>query len=185
MIYLIEHPILKFALGLVVVVLGFSFAYKGWNACVLGRFNYWSGFLPATLVSPWLIHLPPGKRSLVKKKEGMLAHMVIGPSFMLCAILFICAGTDLVGLPGTKTLNLVINGGNESARTAVSFDENTGRYAFPIVASTWNKVYHNFFEAKVSEDHDLLGRKIDVMYVQSDKDINGQAVRQANPNQRK
>jgi hypothetical protein len=180
MIYLIEHPILKFALGIVVVLLGLSYGYKGWNAMVLGHFYYWSGFLPATLVSPWLIHLPPGKRSLVKKKEGMLAHMVIGPSFMLCCILFICAGSDLLGLPGTKNLNLVINGFNQAAPTSISFDENTGRYAFPIVNKSWNKVYKNFFQSKVSEDHDLLGRKIDKMYEAPDKDINGATVQKAN-----
>jgi|GEM_PF-426764 len=173
MIYLIEHPILKFGLGILVIVLGFSFIWKGWQAMVLGRFYYWSGFLPATLVSPWLIHLPPSKRSLVKQKEGMLAHMVLGPSFMLCAILFICAGTDLMGLPGTKTLNVIINGGNQAAPTAVSFDENTGRYTFPIVNKTWTKVYRNFFEKKVDEDHDLLGRPIEHMYEAPQKTIDG------------
>ncbi|MBS1988921.1 MAG: hypothetical protein JSS86_05940 [Cyanobacteria bacterium SZAS LIN-2] len=173
MIYLIEHPILKFALGIVVIVLGLSFIWKGWQAMVLGRFYYWSGFLPATLISPWLIHLPPSKRSLVKQKEGMLAHMVLGPSFMLCSVLFICAGTDLLGLPGTKTLNVILNGGNQAAPTSVSFDENTGRYAFPIITKSWNKVYHNFFEAKVSEDHDLMGRPIEKMYEAPAKTIDG------------
>jgi hypothetical protein len=126
------------------------------------------------LISPWLIHLPPKGRSLVKTKEGMMAHMVIGPSFMFCAVLFICAGADLVGLPGTTTLNLIVNGGNQSAPTSISFDENTGRYNFPIVTKSWNKVYHHFFEAKVSEDHDLLGRKIDKMYDAPQKTIGGE-----------
>ncbi len=174
MIYLIEHPILKFGLGLVVIALGLSYIWKGWLAMVLGRNWYWSGFVPITMISPWLIHMPPGKRSLVKTKEGMLAHMVIGPSFMFCAILCICAGTDLVGLPGTKTLNLVVNGGNQAAPTSISFDENTGRYAFPIITKTWSKVYRNFFQHKIDEDHDLLGRKIEHMYEAPQKTIDGQ-----------
>lgn len=180
MIYLIEHPILKVALGVIVIILGFSFIWKGWQAMVLGRFWYWSGFLPATLVSPWIIHLPPSKRSLVKTKEGMLAHMVIGPSFMFCAILCICAGTDLVGFPGTKTLNLIVNGGNQAAPTSISFDENTGRYTFPIVTKSWNKVYKNFFQHKIDEDHDLLGRPIEHMYEAPQKTIDGRQAPTAN-----
>ena len=173
MIYLIEHPILKFAIGVVVIVLGCSFIYKGWLAMVLGRFYYWSGFLPMTLISPWVIHVPPSKRSLIKTKEGMLAHMVIGPSFMFCAILCICAGADLVGLPGTKTLNIIVNGGDQARPTAISFDENTGRYTFPIVTITWTKVYRNFFNKRIDEDHDFFGRKIEHMYEAPEKTIDG------------
>lgn len=175
----LSEPIPRFAFGLVVLVLGISYMYKGWNACVLGRFNYWSGFLPITMISPWLTHLPPGKRSLIKRKEGMLAHMFVGPSFFICGLLCICAGCDFVNLPGTKTLNLILNGGDPNKPTAVSFDENTGRYAFPILVKSGGKFYKHFFETRISEEHDILGRKLDKMIPDQETNIDGARIKHA------
>ena len=175
--FLPQDPIVRIGIGFLVFVLGISFLYKGWNACVLGRFYYWSGFLPFTMISPWLVHLPPGKRSLVKKKEGLLAHMVLGPSFFFCAILALCAGADMMGWPGTKTLNLVLNGGDPNKPTAVSFDENTGRYAFPILRKSGGKLYKQLFETRISEDKDILGRKLEKMIPDQERNIDGAMVK--------
>ena len=169
-------PIGKILVGVILLVLGLSFAWKGWMACVMGRFYYWEGFLPFTVISPWLIHLPPSKRSLVKAKEGMLAHIIMGPSFFLCAILALCAGADMIGWPGTTTLNLVINGLDRNKDTAVSFDPDTGRYSFPMLKKSGGKLYTNLFESKIDEDHDILGRKIEHVLPTERKNIDGQTV---------
>lgn len=179
MSFLPEH-LVKIAIGILVVIVGFSFIWKGWQACVLGRFKYWSGFLPFTLISPWIVHLPQGKRSLIKTKEGMLAHVIIGPSFFLCAVLCICAGADLIGLPGTKTLNLVINGGDELKPTSVSFNERTGKYDFPLLARAGKKFYHQVFEHKVTEETDLFGRKIEKMLPDQQTNLDGARIQKSN-----
>jgi hypothetical protein len=175
MSFLYDH-LPKIAIGILVIIVGFSFIWKGWQGCVMGRFSYWAGFLPFTLVSPWLVHLPQGKRSLVKTKEGMLAHILIGPSFFLCAVLCICAGTDLVGLPGTKTLNHIINGGDEGKPTSISFNENTGRYDFPLAKRASEKFYKQVFEHRISDDKDFFGRKIDKMLPDERTNLDGQRV---------
>jgi hypothetical protein len=157
----LSTPLGKTLIGIVMIVLGLSFAWKGWCGCVMGRFYYWTGFLPLTAISPWCIHLPPGKRSLVKTKEGMMAHMFMGPSFFLCSLLLVCAGSDMLGWPGTTTLNLVLNGMDPNKPTAISFDENTGRYAFPIFKKSGGTLYKKLFESKMDEDKTPWGTKID------------------------
>ncbi len=49
------------ALGVALFLLGGSFAWKGYNALVKGRMLIWKGFLPFTIVSPFVTHLPPTK----------------------------------------------------------------------------------------------------------------------------
>ncbi len=175
----LSEPIVRIILGLLVIAVGISFIWKGWLASVLGRFTYWSGFLPFTIISPWLVHLPQGKRSLIKTKEGMLAHMVMGPSFFLCAVLCICAGADLVGWPGTYYLNLVINGGDTSKPTSISFNERNGKYDFPLLKRASAKFYHQVFEHRVDETHDLLGRKIDQMLPEQTTTIDGARIQKS------
>lgn len=177
---LLSNPIARIAVGLEVFALGVSFVWKGWCGCVLGRFNYWSGFLPITMISPWLTHLPKGERSLVKTKEGMLAHVFIGPSFFFCSVLFLCAGADLLGLPGTNTLNSIINGFDSSKPVAVSFDSTTGRYAFPLLSKAGNKMYKSFFTSRIAEDKDLIGRPIEKMLPEQTTTIDGAAIKAKN-----
>ncbi len=118
--------------GVLLMVLGVSFSWKAFQAIIKGRVKYWDGFLPFTLVSPWLLHLPEKKNSLIKWTEGLWVHLIMGPLFMISAILCLCAGADLTTLPGTATLNLIINGG-KAGNDAVTFDKHVG-YHFPIVA---------------------------------------------------
>jgi hypothetical protein len=174
---LLLNPIAKIAIGLVIFLLGLSFAWKGWTGCVLGRFNYWSGFLPITMISPWLTHLPKGERSLVKTREGMLAHVFLGPSFFFCSVLFLCAGADLLGLPGTNTLNSVINGFDNNKPVAVSFDSTSGRYTFPLLTKAGGTLYKKFFKTKIDESHDLIGRPIEQMLPEQTTTIDGAAIK--------
>jgi hypothetical protein len=121
------------ALGIVVVLLGFSFAYKFYLAAISGKCSYWTGFLPLTMVSPWLTHIPStSKRSLVKHAQGLWVHLVMGPIFLICSILCIAAGTEILGLPGIQALNWVLAAGNSGRAPAVAFDMHTG-YRFPFL----------------------------------------------------
>jgi hypothetical protein len=122
----------QFIAGIVLMVLGVSFIYKAYLAMVKGRLKYWDGFLPFTIVSPFILHLPTSKRSLVKETEGLWVHFIFGPIFMFTAVLCICAGADIAYLPGTATLNLVLNGGKAGA-DKITFDRHYG-YKFPILA---------------------------------------------------
>jgi hypothetical protein len=138
------------AIGVLLILLGGSFCYKAWNATVLGRIHYWSGFLPFTLVSPWFIHLPPGERSLIKTKEGLLCHMFVGPLFFLTAIPLLVVGADLTGLPGTKTINFIVNGGDNGKPPAITYSPPLG-YNFPLAARSSKKI-EKIFQTQIYED---------------------------------
>ena len=138
------------AIGVLLIVLGLSFCYKAWNATVLGRIHYWSGFLPFTLVSPWFIHLPPGERSLIKTKEGLLCHMMVGPLFFITAIPLLVVGFDLTGLPGTQTINFIINGGDKSKTAAIVYSPPL-TYNFPIAVRSSKKI-DKIFQTQIYED---------------------------------
>ena len=129
-----SDPVWSKVIGVILIVLGFSFFYKSWVALIKGRMLYWDGFLPATIVSPWVVHIPPKnlEKSLTKYKEAMWVHVIMGPVFFITAILSLGAGIDMVGLPGTKMINLAFSGGREGAPPAIIFDPRTG-YRFPII----------------------------------------------------
>lgn len=138
------------AIGALLIILGLSFCYKGWIATVLGRAHYWSGFLPFTIVSPWFIHLPPSERSLIKVKEGFVCHAFIGPLFFLTALPLIVAGLDLTGLPGTKTLNFILNAGDSSKPAAVVYSPPLN-YQFPLAIRA-GKSIAKLFNVQIGED---------------------------------
>jgi hypothetical protein len=123
----------QIALGVLVIVLGGSFAYKFFLACVLGKVSYWHGFLPITIVSPLLTHLPSGEKSLVKKTQGIWVHIVMSPIFLICMVLCFAVGTDLTGLPGVQTLNWVLNGCDDSKPAAVQFSHSSYALKFPLL----------------------------------------------------
>lgn len=139
------------AIGALVLALGCSFVYKGWNALVLGRCHYWSGFLPFTVISPWLLHLPPKQGSLVKLREGMLCHMVIGPLFFITSFFFLIPGLDmLTGGYGTKMSNMILNAGDSTKPTAMIYAPPLN-YKFPIMARA-SKTFGKLFNTKIYED---------------------------------
>jgi hypothetical protein len=120
------------AFGVLLIIVGASFGYKTWQALIRGRMLVWHGFLPFTIVSPFLTHLPPGKNSLVKWKEAMWVHVIFGPVFFIVMVLCIGAGIDFVGLPGTQTLNDLLTGNKAGAPPAIVFSKRTG-YQFPFI----------------------------------------------------
>jgi hypothetical protein len=145
---------LDLALGLFVVILGCSFAYKFVVASVLGRCSYWAGFLPITMISPWLVHLPASsKRSLTHQAQGLWVHLIMGPSFLICAILCFAAGTEFMGLPGISTLNLILAGGNTGRPSAVAFDRHSG-FRFPFLQRSSQTFGHRVAKVQLGVDAD-------------------------------
>jgi len=124
-------------IGIVVFLIGCSFAYKFVRACVFGKFDYWAGFLPISIFSPLFVHAPPpkGKRTLVRETSGLWVHLFIGPLFLVLSILAITAGCDLMGLSGTDTLNYILTGGNRMAPLAVTYDKRF-TFQFPFLVRT-------------------------------------------------
>lgn len=145
------------AIGVLCIILGFSFLYKGWNAVVLGRIQYWAGFLPLTIISPWFIHLPAKENSLVKNKEGLFNHVIVGPLFFLTAVPLIVLGTDLCGLPGAASLNFIVNGGDKSKPASILYSPPLN-YQFPIAIRAGKQI-DKIFNTQIYEDphKQLLG----------------------------
>ncbi|HEY9678407.1 MAG TPA: hypothetical protein V6C76_10380 [Drouetiella sp.] len=135
--------------GIFLMVLGISFAFKAYQAGIQGRCMYWSGFLPLTLISPFLLHLPSGKKSLVKPAEGMWVHAVMAPIFLVLSILMFAAGADFTGLPGVATLNVAMNGFKYGRSDSVVFNRRTG-YQFPFIARG-SKQLAKLFGSKIGE----------------------------------
>src|SRR5438552_3899623 len=100
-------------LGLIFLILGCTFSYKFWQAAVLGRVWYWAGFLPLTIISPWIIHLPPRNKAktLTKQMQGIWVHIFFGPAFFICALLTLTGGADMLGFGGTEFVNNVLSMG--------------------------------------------------------------------------
>lgn len=138
--------------GIFLMVLGISFAYKAYQAGIQGRVMYWEGFLPFTIISPFLLHLPAGKKSLVKPAEGMWVHAIIAPIFLVLSVLCFAAGADYTGLPGVATLNVAMNGFKWGRADSVVFNRRTG-YQFPIIPRS-GKQLAKIFGAKIHEDED-------------------------------
>lgn len=119
------------ALATLLIALGISFAYKCLLAAFFGRTSYWAGFLPIGIISPFFIHLPAGKNSLIKPVHGWWVHVIFAPLFFLCSLLLLASGADLVGLPGTQSVNYLMTFGREDVPPAITFSKGVG-FKFPI-----------------------------------------------------
>lgn len=113
---------------------------------------YWEGFLPFTLISPFLLHLPSGKKSLVKPAEGMWVHAVMAPIFGILSLLCFAAGADYTGLPGVATLNVAMNGFKYGHSDSIVFNRRTG-YQFPFIPRSGAKLA-KIFGGKIGEKED-------------------------------
>ncbi len=151
--------------GILLMVIGISFGYKAYQAGIQGRVMYWEGFLPFTLISPFLLHLPAGKRSLVKPAEGMWVHAVMAPIFGVLSVLCLAAGADYTGLPGVSTLNVAMNGFKWGGPISVIFNRRTG-YQFPIIPRT-GKQLAKIFSGKIHEDEAQVYSKDNGSYQQA------------------
>src|SRR5271154_823409 len=116
--------IIKIVIGWVVMILGGSFGYKCYRAAIQGKLTYWSGFLPFSLVSPFLVHSKAKEGTLVKDTTGLWVHLFMGPLFFVLCALLIAIGADLAGFHGTETLNLILGAGNPSAPPAIVYNKN-------------------------------------------------------------
>lgn len=114
------------------IALGLSFGYKAIEATFFGRTWYWTGFFLFGLVSPFFIHWPPGKRSLIKKIQGWWIHITLGPAFFLCALLFTASGAEKLGFNSAEIINYVLTLGRENAPSAITYSKESG-YKFPIL----------------------------------------------------
>lgn len=127
-------------LGAALLLLGISFAYKCILAVFFGRTSYWEGFLPISIISPFFIHLPPGKRSLIKTAHAWWVHVTLGPVFFFVALLCLAAGADQLGLPGTESINYVLSLGRKDVPPAIVYEKESG-YKFPILQKAGEAIY--------------------------------------------
>lgn len=133
----IPEPILRTSLGVFLVLLGLSYAYRFLLAALWGKMWYWKGFLPITIVSPLFIHFPPGKNSLIHTKQDWWVHIVLGPIFFFASVGCLAAGADQLGYDGTnKVNNLVQSGveffGHKGIEPFITYSPTQG-YRFPIL----------------------------------------------------
>jgi hypothetical protein len=148
----------SYALAATLVALGLSFAWKFIQASIFGKVTYWTGFLPFTLISPFLIHLPSKKGSLIREAQGMWVYAIMAPSFFVLSILSIEAGCDIAGLPGTDTINWVVNRGDSLKAPAIVFDKTHFRYSFPMLARDGKLVMEkiNKYNVQMADKDKLL-----------------------------
>jgi len=125
-------PQVSLAAGLVLMLLGISFFYKAAIAVLRGSMPYWAGFLPLTIISPFLIHLPPGKNSLVKTTDGMWIPTVMAPLFFSVGFFCFLAGAEYAGLPAVEATNTALSGG-KVGKPLLTFNKSSG-FAFPLLA---------------------------------------------------
>ncbi|RTL38027.1 MAG: hypothetical protein EKK48_22265 [Candidatus Melainabacteria bacterium] len=125
-------PQASLAVGIALMVLGVSFFYKAVVAIINGRMPYWTGFLPLTIISPLLIHLPGSKNSLIKFTEGMWVMAVMAPVFLVLSVLCLLSGAEYAGLPAVEQVNSALHGGTDG--TAVIAFSKTRGFAFPLLA---------------------------------------------------
>jgi len=119
-------------LGVVLIFLGCSFACKLYLAGAEGRISYWSGFVPFSIISPFLLHLPAGKHSPVRQVHALWVYFIMAPIFLICSALCLAAGAEYFGLPGVSTLNWIIKCGKDTPPVAITFDKKSG-YRFPLI----------------------------------------------------
>lgn len=129
---MLTSPQASLAVGILLMALGVSFFYKAVIALVKGRMEYWTGFLPLTLISPFLIHVPGSKNSLIKNAEGMGVIAVMAPIFLVLSVLCMLSGAEYAGMPAVENMNSALHGGTDG--TAVIAFSKTHGFAFPLLA---------------------------------------------------
>lgn len=135
--------------GIVIMLLGCSFAYKAFVAIIRGKVTYWTGFLPFTIISPFLIHLPRGKKSLIIDAEGLWVHMLMGPVFGVASFFCLLMGADIVGLSATDMINDIMSRSRtNNGLRAIEYDRATG-YRFPIAHRVGNQLQKLIFKSKM------------------------------------
>lgn len=135
--------------GFALFVLGISFAWKFVQAAFSGKVEYWAGlqhfgflFSPITLfISPLFCHLPYNpNNSLIQMRQSLWVHLVFGPVFFIAALMCMCSGADLMGIPGSNSLNYVLTCGRSDVPPFILYSPppetalfDMGQYRFPFV----------------------------------------------------
>ncbi len=134
------------AVGIVLLALAISFSIKCVEAVFFGRTWFWTGFLPAGIVSPFLLHWSPGEKSLFKKIHSWWIHLLLGPAFFLCALCCFSIGMDKFGFDGTGMVNSVLtvswlpNTSHRTVEPAITYSKEEG-YKFPILGRISTAVF--------------------------------------------
>lgn len=132
-------------LGILVIIMWCVYIHKSYMAGIQGKLWYWQGFLPFTLISPWICVFPPKEKSLIKYKEAMWVHAFFGPVFFFSAVVALSTGFDLTGLPGTKTTNYLFTALLPDKTPFIVFDKTHYRVQFPAIVSNSKKLAKLFF----------------------------------------
>jgi hypothetical protein len=127
-------PQASLVVGILLMLLGSSFLYKAAMAGTRGTMQYWSGFLPLSLISPFVLHLPASKNSLVKRAEGLWVYLLMAPLFGFTAFFCLMAGAEFAGMPAVNTFNQAVHGGRAGA-PVILFSASKG-FSFPVLGST-------------------------------------------------
>lgn len=145
--------------GFALFCLGLSFAWKFFQAAFLGKVAYWSGlekfgflFAPITLfISPLLCHLPyDPRKGLIQERQQLWVHLFFGPIFFMAALMCMTSGSDLMGLQGSKSLNLVLTLGRTDVPQCIVYSP-PFNYRFPFAKKALKTVL-KAMTIKVPED---------------------------------
>ena len=139
---------LGFVLGIVLIIFGGGYLFKAFVAVFQGRIWYWDGFLPLTIISPFLVFCPPNERkanAIAKVKDALWAPIFFGPVFLILGVVMMSAGADLANLPGTSTTNRVLTCWTSDKTPVIVFDKKHYKMQFPAVVKTANKISRMFF----------------------------------------
>jgi hypothetical protein len=149
-------------LATVFIALALSFAYKAMEAVFFGRTYYWAGWLPIGIFSPFFIHWPPNKNSLIKRIHHWFIHLTLGPAFILCALVCASVGMDKLGFDGTSLVNYVLtmpflprHAGAVDPGPAITFSKEQG-YKFPILGRMQTAIFGLLTKPIAEKDADSL-----------------------------
>jgi hypothetical protein len=126
--------------GVLLMLLGVSFAYKFYQAALMGKVNYWAGlenvhwiFHPITVfITPLFVHTAPKETNLIKTRTAGWVHLLFGPFFFLTSLMMLVSGADMLHLPGTEAMNFVLTCGNPNIPRAITYQP-PFTYKFPIL----------------------------------------------------
>ncbi|MBX9949042.1 MAG: hypothetical protein K2Y39_07760 [Candidatus Obscuribacterales bacterium] len=152
---------LGLALGVILMIMGAGYLFKAFVAIAQGRIWYWTGFLPLTIISPWLIFCPPNERkekAIAKVKDAIWAPIFFGPVFTIMGVVCLSAGADMANLPGTSTTNRLLTSWTSDKTPVIVFDKKNYKLQFPAAVKTANKITKIIFgtQAGIKEQDKLL-----------------------------
>ena len=140
---------LQIAGGVVLMCLGVSYAYKFFQASVMGKYIYWDGlrpfgwmFAPFTiLITPLLVHGKPTDKNLIREKTAGWVHLFWGPAFFLASLMCLVSGADLAHLQGSQAMNYVVTCGNHPGIPRAITYHPPFTYKFPLLKKAGKKVF--------------------------------------------